>query len=155
MRSVVMPAIFKGNSSLGGLLGYDTGSVSLRGAVMQFKDKNGVNLNAYAIGGVYSIGTVQFRATWALNEIQSGSSVYQHLKTQVYSGGANWFVTPFVNLTLAYYHGKRNSDNAPDQVANKLYFATEYFLSKNTELIGLVDCERFNGFVRLWIPVRR
>jgi general bacterial porin, GBP family len=113
---------------------------------MQFKDKNGVDLNAYAIGGVYSIGTVQIRATWTQNEIESGSAVYQHLKTQVYSGGASWFVTPFLDLTLAYYHGKRNSDSAPDQVADKLYFATECFLSKNTELIGLVDCERFNAF---------
>jgi general bacterial porin, GBP family len=137
---------FKGNSSMGGLLGYDGGAVTLRGSAMQFKDPNGVAIDAYAVGGIYSFGTLQLRATWAQNEIESGNVVYQHLKTMVYSAGAGWFVTPFIDLTLAYYHGKRNSDSAPDQVANKLYFLTEYFLSKSTELIGLVEGERFNAF---------
>ena len=64
----------------------------------------------------------------------------------MYSGGVGWYVTPFINLSLAYYHGSRNSDYAPEQVANKLYFVTEYFLSKSTELIGLIEGERFNAF---------
>jgi predicted porin len=137
---------FSGNSSFGGLLGYDGGSVTLRGSAMQFRDSEGVHLDAYAFGGVYTIGSLQLKATWTQNEIESGIAKYGHLRTQVYSGGASWFATPFLDLSLAYYHGKRNSDGAPDQVANKLYFVTEYFLTKRTELIALIEGERFNAF---------
>lgn len=88
----------------------------------------------------------QVQAITGLMDTTGFSAGPAHLKTQVYSGGVGWSVTPFINLSLAYYHGKRNSDNSLDQVANKLYVVTEYFLSKSTELIGLVEGERFNAF---------
>lgn len=136
---------FRGNSSAGGQVGYDGGIVTLRGAAMQFRDAGGVDLNAFAAGGVVSLGTVQLRATWTQNKINSGDVGYANLKTSVYSGGVSWFVTPFLDLTLAYYRGQRTSDASPKSVANKGYFVTEYFLSKRTELIGLLELERFNA----------
>ncbi|WP_420992961.1 porin [Cupriavidus sp. 30B13] len=136
---------FRGNSSAGLLAGYDGASFNVRAAAMKFKDADGVALNAYAVGGAYTVGGLKLKATWTQNKADSGVAPYGHLKTQVYSGGATYSLAKSLDVTLAYYHGSRSQDAMPKQVARKFYLTPEYYLSRRTILFGILELERFNA----------
>jgi predicted porin len=134
-----------GNSSMHLLLGYDAKAVQLRGVYAAYKDINGVNFKSYALGGVYTVDKVKIRGTWTENKIDSGIAPYANMQTKIASIGATWSYTPTTDITAAFYNGKRTQDGLADQTANKLYLVGEYWLSKRTELIGVLSTERFNA----------
>lgn len=133
------------NSSAGALLGYDAGAVTLRSAIMKFKDVNGIPFNAYALGGAYTLGDFVFKTTWARNKIDSGIPLYRNQRTSVYSAGVAWNAMANLSVTTAFYFAKRELDGGAEQVARKIYLIPEYKLSKRTAMYALFDIERFNA----------
>ena len=140
---------FSNNSAAGAMVGYDGGLASLRASYMQFKDSVGTLFFAYAGGVSYKIGSVTLRATFTQNRIDSSLNTatmpYRNMKTQVYSGGGDWLITPAIDVYLAYYRGERTQDGLPNEVANKFYFVPSYLLSKRTTLQLVSAYERFNA----------
>lgn len=140
---------FANDSAYGFLFGYDGPALGARAAYMQFKDASGVPFRAFAGGLYYKISSVTLRATYTQNRIDSDLATtaqpYRNMKTVVYSAGADWLVTPTVDLNVAYYHGKRTQDGLPDEVADKFYFVPSYFLSKRTSMQLISIYEHFNA----------
>jgi general bacterial porin, GBP family len=141
--------MFSNNSAAGAMLGYDGGPATLRASYMQYKDSIGTPFRAFAGGAAYKLGSVTLRATYTQNKIDSGLDTvampYRNMKTEVYSAGSDWLVTPTIDVFLAYYHGKRSQDGLPNQVANNFYFVPSYFLSKRTTVQAVTVYERFNA----------
>lgn len=140
---------FSDNSASGLLVGYDGAALGARAAYMQFKDATGVPLRAFVGGLYYKINSITLRAAYTQNRLSSNlapiDQSYRDMTTTVYSAGADWLVTPNVDLVAAYYHGKRTQDGLADQVADKFYFVPVYLLSKTTSVQLVSIYEHFNA----------
>ncbi|WP_051378276.1 porin [Derxia gummosa] len=135
-------------SKSGGLLaGWDASNFQLRAAYAQFKNATGAaKLDAWTVGGVYTLDKVKLKATWSQNKIDGVEATYHEQEIKVGSAGVTYSFTPALDVTLAYYRGTRGFDNvSTDQKAQKFYVVPEYFLSKRTWLYAIVDYERFNA----------
>ncbi len=132
----------KNSSSMGALLGYDGKALTLRGGLSQFRDASGMALVAGMAGVSYLIGPFKLKGTFAENRIRDGAT-YGYLTTLVWSGGVTATVIPELDVTLAYYGGRRTQEGVPRKTAGKFYLVPEVKLGKGFLLYAIADYERF------------
>lgn len=121
-------------------LGYANGPISLGGAYT-VRDVGTFDNRHYTIGGAYNFGPGRVAVGYA-NETQDTLTV--DAKNKYTWVGANYNITPQVELTGAFYNQKNSS--AVGSGKKDLYvLAATYALSKRTSLYADIDYARLSG----------
>ncbi len=108
-----------------------------------------LKLTAYTAGGRYTLGDWQFAANYGSNTADR-TSVTQ-IKTDIYSVGSTYAVTPKVDLTLGYYNVNRTwtpgAGFKPEAKIDRVIGFAEYKFSKRTLAFLELDHNKYGGDV--------
>jgi predicted porin len=162
-RGVFGPWVIRGEYALGGVPGSAAHGSTLAGGVnyrtQLFKLGAGYThksnpLSAtssqyfsndqYTAGGTVTVGPVDVMAGYSLNLQDVPASVHSMTRNQYLWGGVRFQMTPFFNVTAAYYDNK-NKTNGVDGRKDVAILGVSYLLSKRTELYADIDYTHFTG----------
>lgn len=121
-------------SSTEAALRYREGPLSLAAAYQNMNNSDDtLKLKAYTAGGRYTIGDWQIAANYGSNK--ADRTLTTQIKTDIYSLGTTYAATQLLDLTIGYYHVKREWDGPaakPEANIKRVIGYAEYKLSKRT-----------------------
>ena len=98
----------------------------------------------YTAGGAVTLGPVDLMGGYSLATQAVPATIHSETRNQYLWGGFRYHMTPFFNVTGAYYDNK-NSTNGVDGRKDVAILGISYSLSKRTELYADVDYTHFTG----------
>lgn len=121
---------------------YTTGPITAGGAYTQSENTAGtLNNDHWTVGGAYKFGPARVAVGYANLEEEQATGADK--KTRWAWVGANYAITPAVELTAAFYNTKRSGSQSGDK--DNLMVGATYALSKRTYLYALVDSQKYEG----------
>jgi len=136
------------SSSVEAALSYRSGGLLLSGAYQDMNnDTDTLKLTAYTIGGRYTVGDWQIAANYGSNTADRSATT--QIKTDIYSVGGTYSITPALDLTLGYYTVNRSwtADTKPDATIDRVIGFAEYKLSKGSLVFLELDRNKWGGDV--------
>jgi predicted porin len=134
-------------SSTEAALRYRDGPLSLAAAYQNMNNSDDtLKLKAYTAGGRYTIGDWQIAANYGSNK--ADRTLTTQIKTDIYSLGTTYAATQKIDLTIGYYHVKREWDGPaakPEANIKRVLAYAEYKLSKRTLAYLESDWTKWGG----------
>lgn len=127
-------------------LTYRNGGLQLSGVYESLNnDDDSLKLTAYTVGGRYKFGDWQIAANYGSNTADRTTST--QIKTDIYSLGSTYSITPAIDLTLGYYNVQRSwtNDAKPDASIHRVIGFAEYKFSKRTLAFLEFDHNQWGG----------
>jgi predicted porin len=127
-------------------LTYRSGGLQLSGTYESLNNiDDTLKLTAYTVGGRYKFGDWQVAANYGSNTADRTTST--QIKTDIYSLGSTYSITPAIDLTLGYYDVQRSwTDNAkPDASIHRVIGFAEYKLSRRSLVFLELDHNKWGG----------
>lgn len=126
-------------------LDYRTPALNVTSAYTNFHDTNDRNLNAYNLGASWKTGGLTLMANTARNE--ADTSVTTKTTHRLVAVGAQYAVTPLVDVLAGYYHVSRNRTALANDGFGRLMVFVEYKLSRRSKVFVELDSTRWrNGY---------
>ena len=134
-------------TSYEGALRYRQGPLSLAGAYQTLNNNDDtLKLKAYTVGGRYTIGDWQIAGNYGSNK--ADRTITTQIKTDVYSLGTTYAATDRIDLTIGYYHVKREWEGPaakPEANIKRVLAYAEYKFTKRTLAYLESDWTKWGG----------
>ena len=135
-------------SSAEAALSYHSGGLLLSGAYQDMNNNTDtLKLTAYTVGGRYTVGNWRFAANYGSNTADRSATT--QIKTDIYSFGSTYSITPALDLTLGYYNVNRSwtANAKPTATINRVIGFAEYKLSRRSLVFLELDHNKWGGDV--------
>ena len=132
-------------STWGGALAYQKAGLTVSGAVMRFRNRDNLVLDAATLGAACKMAAWQFKANIGYNDADTG--VDRSVRQRVVSAGASRQLAPDLLLTTAYYQVRRAATGFVDDGFDRAFAYLEKNLSPRSTLYLESDYTRWRGDV--------